>query len=62
MLICVPFSEVTYIDFKDGLMFFVNRTINARPLLPIVLFCADILAGSGSGVVVSLKDALGVEL
>ena len=25
--------------------------------LPIVLFCADILAGSGSGVVVSLKDA-----
>ena len=34
MLICVPFSEVTYIDFKDGLMFFVNRTINARPLLP----------------------------
>ena len=34
MFICVPFSDVTYIDFIEGAIFLVNRTINALPRLP----------------------------
>ena len=35
MFICVPFSDVTYIDFIVGAVFLVNRTINALPRLPV---------------------------